>query len=90
VSPSTLRGRLELANGGLLVIDDARDVVLRVSNGSVWITEEGQSRDVILSEGQQTRLSRRGRTLVSAFGRSAVEIASPGDRAPASASLHPA
>ncbi len=41
---------------------------LRCQSGSVWITEENGSKDIVVSAGQSYRLTRPGRTVVQSLG----------------------
>ena len=36
---------LQIARGGMLKLRDARDMVIEVRRGALWITEEGDTRD---------------------------------------------
>ncbi len=51
----------------LLVIDDARDQLLTCESGELWITQDGDRRDVILPAGQSWRIDRSGPLVLSAF-----------------------
>ncbi len=67
--------RLELANGAvklgpnqtLRVVDGAGSTVC-VVEGSVWITEENQPRDIVLERGACYRLRNRGLAIVNSLG----------------------
>lgn len=59
---------INLARGYLVRIEDARDMRLRVEKGAVWITQERDTRDVMLESGQTFRIERDGMTLMSACG----------------------
>ncbi len=67
--------RIELKSGAvrlgpnqtLKVVDGAGSTVCAVE-GSVWITEENQPRDIVLERGGCYRLRQRGLALVNALG----------------------
>ena len=67
---------LNLARGCLIRIDDARDMQVRVEKGTVWITQERDTRDVMLEPGETFRLDRDGTALMSACGREAFTLVS--------------
>jgi hypothetical protein len=72
--------RIELNNSGnvhlepdqtLRVVDGAGSTVCAVE-GSVWITEENQPRDIVLKPGACYRLRERGVALVNSLGGTAA------------------
>ena len=69
---------LDLARGDLLALDDARGTTLRVSRGTVWITQEKELRDVVLNAGDVWAGERNGLTLVEAHGATALDLVGPG------------
>ena len=68
------QGNLDLARGHLVRIEDGRGLQVRVTRGSVWITEEGDTRDRFVSAGGRFRVESRGLTLVSALSRSTIAL----------------
>jgi hypothetical protein len=74
-----LKMRIELRNGAvklepnqtLRVVDGAGRTVCAVE-GSVWITEENQPRDIVLKPGACYRLRERGLALVNSLGGNAA------------------
>ncbi len=54
-------------------------------NGSVWLTQQGDGRDIVLGAGESFALDRNGVALVQALEQSAVSIAPPALRARAAA-----
>ena len=63
------------ANQTLRVVDGAGSTVCAVQ-GSVWITEENDSRDIVLTPGGCYRLRNRGVALVNSLGgEAAVSLA---------------
>lgn len=57
----------KLATGELLRIDDASGQSIAVVQGMVWITQEGDQRDVFLSDGENFVFDRPGTALVQAM-----------------------
>ncbi len=49
-----------------LVLTDVRGAVLRVNRGTLWITQEGDTRDVVLRPGDRWMVERQGDTIVEA------------------------
>jgi hypothetical protein len=58
---------LTLGAGQLLALDDARGTRIQPREGTVWITEEGETQDFIVEAGQAFVVKRHGRTLVQAL-----------------------
>ena len=56
-----------LPRGGTLRIDDGQPHVIDVFEGQVWVTQDGDPRDVILEAGDSFRVDGNGLTLVQAF-----------------------
>ena len=56
------RTTVHLARDGLLGIDDGRGLRLRVAAGTVWLTQQDDSRDVVLHAGESFVIDRPGRT----------------------------
>lgn len=55
--------RYHLSKREAVAIDDAREHLLRCESGELWITLDGDRRDIILAAGDS--LSTRGRVLVA-------------------------
>ena len=62
----------ELARDELVKLDGARGTTLRVTRGTLWITLEDDTRDVVLKAGDAFTIDRGGLTLVEAQGRATV------------------
>src|SRR5512138_3692255 len=62
----------DLAPEELVKLDGARGTTLRVTRGTLWITLEDDTRDVVLQAGDTFTIDRGGLTLVEAQGRSTV------------------
>ena len=76
-----VQGRLDLVRGNMVRIEDGRGMLVRVTSGSVWITEEGDPRDRFVSAGGRFRVVSNGVTLVSALSRSTIALSSPYEHA---------
>ena len=72
-----LRESVPLARGGVLRIEDGREILVYARDGCVWITQEREGRDIVLKPGQSFRISRAGCTLISALRGSVIALASP-------------
>ena len=59
---------INLARGYLVRIENARDMQVRVEKGAVWITQECDTRDVMLEDGESFRLDCDGLALIEACG----------------------
>lgn len=57
----------KLAAGGILRICNARVERIVVVHGTVWVTQEGDQRDIFLSDGQDFVFDRAGTALVEAI-----------------------
>ena len=68
-------GALRLARGQTLRVTDAQGSTICCNEGSVWITEENQPKDVVLEAGACYELRRPGLALVHAFGDASVALA---------------
>jgi hypothetical protein len=58
----------DLARGEMLKLDGARGTTLRVTRGTVWITMQDDTRDVVLEAGDVFTVDRGGLTIVEAQG----------------------
>jgi len=68
-----------LARKGLLSIRGGRGAVLFVDHGEVWVTQEGDRRDVVLTAGAWFRLDRDGTAIVQARRDAAVTLTAAAD-----------
>lgn len=64
----------ELARREMLRISDARGDLIRCNTGELWITLDGDLRDVVLSAGANWRIEGDGPVVVSALQPSAFSI----------------
>lgn len=65
---------LNLANEGLLSLRDAQATRIRVNEGTLWITEEGEVKDTILTAGDTYTIRHPGLALLTSFGVSRITI----------------
>ena len=66
---------ISLERSDLVRIEDARDMHVRVERGVVWITQERDTRDVTLEDGESSRLDCDGLALIAAFGLALISVA---------------
>src|SRR5476649_549727 len=59
---------------GELALREARGSIVTCVSGSVWLTMEGDTRDVILEPGASFAVDRDGLTLLAAHGPSEVRV----------------
>lgn len=76
-SDYVVQGELQLRRGSLMRIADGAGMLVCVSRGSVWITQEGDARDRFVSAGGWFRVTRRGVTLIGALQSSVLSVRSP-------------
>ena len=79
-----------MSRGHTLRIQDGQGVLLQALSGRLWLTQEGDSRDIVLEAGDEVRITRPGLSLVHALREARVQVlrdAAPGlvDVAPAEA-----
>lgn len=72
-----VQGMVELERGGVLRIEDGRQMLVYVWEGSVWLTQDGDGRDVMLGAGGWFRIERGGVTVVYALANCALTLTSP-------------
>lgn len=71
-----------LARGELLNLDGAEGARIVADRGTVWVTQDGDLRDIVLQDGESFELDRATPAIVQAFERSTVTIAEPTRRPP--------
>jgi hypothetical protein len=59
---------VELASGELVELRDVRGATLRVTRGTLWVTQDRDVRDVVLGAGDVWTVERDGLTLAEAQG----------------------
>ena len=57
---------VELAARDVVTLPDLRSAMLRVTRGTLWITQEGDPQDVVLRAGDNWVVERNGLTVVEA------------------------
>ena len=62
----------EMAGGELIGLDGGRGTTLRVTRGTLWLTFERDTRDVVLGVGDVFTIDRGGLTLIEAQGNATV------------------
>lgn len=73
-------GAVELRKRQSLLLPDVRGTTLRVTRGMVWITQQNDTRDVVLGAGETWTVERDGLTIVEAQTDSAISAAGPAFR----------
>lgn len=79
MSEFVVNGSLPLEEGGMLRIDEGREMLVCVWKGLVWVTQEGERKDRVLKRGDWLRIDRGGRTVISALRPSSVALTSPNE-----------
>lgn len=69
-------GEIKLERRQLIKIRNGEGAVVIGRAGAVWITQEGDSRDVIVNPGDMFVIDRPGKTIVEATESSVVSIVS--------------
>jgi hypothetical protein len=68
---------VQLAKEGLFAIRDGRSTRIVCETGSLWITQEGDSRDSVISAGESFTIGHQGLTILTALEPSRLEILEP-------------
>jgi hypothetical protein len=68
---------VRINRGGMLRIEDGREMQVYVWEGSAWLTQDGDGRDVLVGAGGFFRLDRKGVTVVYALADCALTLTSP-------------
>jgi hypothetical protein len=63
---------LDLTDGELVEMRDVRGATLRVTRGTLWVTQDQDRRDVVLRAGDVWAVERQGLTLAEAQGAATV------------------
>ena len=68
-------GSVQLADGQTLRVVDGAGTTVTCKEGTLWVTEENQPRDLVLEAGTRVRLKRAGLTLIQALTPAKLSIA---------------
>ena len=71
----TQETRFELARREIVTLTDAHEHTLTCSAGEVWITVDGERRDIILGPGESCRIERAAPVVVSATRPAVLTVA---------------
>jgi hypothetical protein len=66
----------KLLPGEVLCMTESKGMTVTAHTGTVWVTEQGVERDVLLHSGESYTLTRRGLAVVEAFEEAAVSLES--------------
>ena len=73
---------LQLDRRALFSLPDAAGVQIRCHSGSLWLTLDGDPRDIVLEAGDSFTSPEHRRALLYAFDASRIELAAPPARPP--------
>jgi uncharacterized protein (AIM24 family) len=65
---------LTLQSGQVVTLDDAKGVRISSRTGTVWVTEEGSTKDHIVGPGDSLTLAHGGRAVVQALQTAWISI----------------
>ena len=74
-----------LAQRSVHRIENGKGTEVFCLKGTVWLTQEGDPRDIVLSPGQSFVLDRKGVAVVYALKEAAITVGTPGHVSPAPA-----
>jgi hypothetical protein len=66
------QGKLQLSRHGHLEVTDGRGMSMRCLAGSLWVTQDGDPRDIVLTPGETFTLDRDGLAIVYATADAAL------------------
>lgn len=72
-----VHGSIGMRRGGVLRIEDGRDLVLYVWDGGLWLTQQGDPSDRYVAGGEWFRLDRNGLAVASALRPTTLTITAP-------------
>jgi len=76
----TVRHALTLGRGDMLRIVDGDGLLVQVAQGQVWLTQERDHRDIVLTAGESFRLERAGLALIYAMEAAALSVSARRER----------
>lgn len=56
---------------------DGQGTLIACLAAKVWITQDGDERDIVLTAGETFRIDRPGLTLINGFGRATIAVLPP-------------
>lgn len=71
-------GATHLPRGQLLRLDDSRGSRVLCLSGTLWLTQEGEQRDIVLEAGDEARIEHDGLSLISALSDARFVLAHDG------------
>ncbi len=71
------RSTLTLARDGLLALRDAQGTQILCHEGAIWVTQEGDIRDIVIGPGDALTVHAPGLTVVTAVQPSALTLVEP-------------
>lgn len=75
VAAVRITGRFRVEPGAMMVLDAPPGTAVRCHEGNLWVTQEGDPRDRVLSAGEQFVPRCRGKVVVQSFAGAVVELA---------------
>jgi hypothetical protein len=69
-------GKLQLARHGHVEVIDGRGASVRCLLGALWLTQDGDPRDIVLTPGQSFTLDRDGLAIIFATAEATVALSS--------------
>lgn len=72
-----VHGSIAMTRGSLLRVEDGRDLLIYVWDGSLWVTQEGDARDYYIGAGEWFRVDRNGAALAYSLKRTVVSLTAP-------------
>ena len=73
---------VRLGSREAITLADIRGATLRVTRGSLWVTQEGNAQDIVLRVGDNWAVERDGDTVIEAQGSATFCIVAPYNAAP--------
>jgi Protein of unknown function (DUF2917) len=67
----------QLAKGSLLTLRDAQGRGVAVFSGSLWVTQEGDARDIVVHTGDSVRFDRGGLVVIEALADARLLLLDP-------------